>query len=57
MHEMAPKVYCFAGFCHHCLVTTSVHMHVYRYPLFESGIKTGLRIIALCRKMLREHKD
>ena len=39
---MAPEVNHFAGFCHHRLVTTSVHMHAYRYPLFESGIKTGL---------------
>ena len=39
---MAPKVNLFAGFCHHHLVTTSAHTHVYRYALFESGIKTGL---------------
>ena len=39
---MAPEVNRFAGFCHHRLVTTSAHMHAYRYPLFESGIKTGL---------------
>ena len=39
---MAPEVNDFAGFCHHRLVTTSVHTHVYRYPLFESGMKTGL---------------
>ena len=44
------KFGCFAGFCHHHLTTMSAHTHVYRYPLFESGTKTGLRMIALCRK-------
>ena len=39
---MAPKVNRFAGFYHHRLVTTSVRMYAYRYPLFESGMKTGL---------------
>ena len=29
-------------FTDHHLVTLGVHMHVYRYPLFESGMKTGL---------------
>ena len=47
---MAPKVHCFAGFCHHRLVITSAHTHAYRYPLFKSGMKTGLWTIALCRK-------
>ena len=37
---MAPKVHCFAGL--HVLVTMSVHKHAYCYPLFESGMKTGL---------------
>ena len=35
-------------------------MHAYRYPLFESGMKTGLLTIALCRKdtvLLHEHKE
>ena len=32
------KSWCFAGFCHHHLATTSAHTHVYRYPLFESGM-------------------
>ena len=39
--ETGPKVGRFAGFCHHCLATMSVHTHVYHYPLFESGKKTG----------------
>ena len=39
---MAPKVNHFAGYCHHRLVTTSAHMHAYRYPSFESGMKTAL---------------
>ena len=33
-------------------------MHVYRYPLVESGTKTGLRVIALCkndRVLLSKH--
>ena len=47
---MVPKVGCFAGFCHHCLMTMSVHTHAYHYPLVESGMKIGLRAIALCRK-------
>ena len=40
--ETDPKVGCFAGFCHHCLVTMGTHTYVYHYPLFKSGIKTGL---------------
>ena len=47
---MGPKVDCFAGFHHHRLTTMSAHMHAYRYPLVESGTKTGLRLIALCRR-------
>ena len=50
MKEMGPKVGSFASFCHHRLMTVSVHMHAYRYPFFESGMKPGLRMIALCRK-------
>ena len=42
INETAPTVYCFAGFCHHRLVTTSAHTHAYCYFLFESGMKTGL---------------
>ena len=56
---MGPKVGCFAGFCHHHLTTMSAHTHVYRYPLVESGMKTGLRAITLCRKdriLLSKHK-
>ena len=58
--ETGPKVGCFAGFCHHCLVTTSAHMHVYSNPLFESGMKTGLLTFALRRKdiaLLHKHKE
>jgi len=28
-----------AGFFYHCVMTTSVHMHVYCYPLYESRTK------------------
>ena len=42
INKTAPKVNRFAGFCHHCLVTMSAHTHVYHYPLFKSGMKTGL---------------
>ena len=37
--EMSSKVSCFAGFCHHHLVTTSRHIFVHSYPLFESVTK------------------
>ena len=50
MLEMGPKVGSFAGFCHHCLATTSVHIHAYHYPLLESGMKTGLWTIPLYEK-------
>ena len=56
---MGPKVGCFAGFFHHRLTTRSAHTHAYPYPLVESGTKTGLRLIALCRKgsvLLSKHK-
>ena len=39
---MGSKIGCFAGFCHDQLATMSVHTYVYCYPLFESGIKSGL---------------
>ena len=39
---MAPQVSCFTSVYHHHLVTMSAHMHVYHYPLFESGMKIGL---------------
>ena len=48
--ETGLKVGCFAGFCHHHLTAMSAHTHAYRYPLVESGSKTGLRAIALRRK-------
>ena len=47
---MGLKVGCFTGFCHHRLTTMGVHMHACHYPLFEGGMKTGLRTITLCRK-------
>ena len=47
---MGPDVGYFTGFCDHRLMTMSAHTHVYRYPLFESGMKTGLRMITYCRK-------
>ena len=53
------KVGCFAGFCHHRLTAMSAHTHAYRYPMVESGTKTGLRSITLCRKdraLLSKHK-
>ena len=48
--EISPKVGCFAGFCHHYLMTMSVLKHVYHYPLLESGMQTGLKMITLYRK-------
>ena len=57
---MTPKVHCFAGFCLHHLVTTGVHTYAYHYPLFESGMKTSLLTITLCRKdvvLLYEHEE
>jgi len=39
---MGLKVGCLAGFFHHRVTTTSMHTHTYRYPLYESGTKTGL---------------
>ena len=41
--ETGPKVGCFAGFCHHYLTTMSAHTQAYHYPLFESGMETGLK--------------
>ena len=57
--ETDPKVGCFAGFCDRNLTTISVYVHACRYPLLESGTKTGLKTIALCRKdrvLLSKHK-
>ena len=57
--ETGLKVGCFAGFCHHRLMAMSSHTHAYRYPLVESGMKIGLKAIALHRKdrvLLSEHK-
>ena len=49
--ETGPKVDCFAGFCHHHLTTMSAQTHAYHYSLFESRMKTGFKMIALCRKI------
>jgi len=38
---MGLKAGCLAGFYHHRVTTMSMHMPVYRYPLYESGTKTG----------------
>ena len=35
--EAGLEVDCFAGFCQHCLATTSAHTHVYHYPLFKEN--------------------
>ena len=53
MEETGLKVSRLAGFFLHHLMTMSVCMHLYRYPLFESGTKTGLWIIALLGKHLK----
>ena len=56
---MGPKVGCFAGFCNHRLTAMSAHTQAYHYPLVESRMKTGLRVITLCRKdrvLLSKHK-
>ena len=42
INKTPPNVNRFADFCHHHLVTTTAHTHVYRSPLFNSGMKTGL---------------
>ena len=48
--ETSSKIGCLPGFIYHHLVIMSAHTHAHRYPLFESGTKTGLRTITLCRK-------
>ena len=56
---MGPKVGWFAGFCQHYLMAMSSHTHAYCYPLFESGMNTGFRVITLYRKdrvLLSKHK-
>ena len=42
VEEMGSKDDYLAGFFHHPVPTTSALTHAYRYPLFESGTKTGL---------------
>ena len=57
--EIGLKVGCLVGFCHHRLTTMSAHTHAYRYTLVESGMKIGLRAIALRKKdivLLSKHK-
>ena len=54
-----PKVGCFAGFCHHSLMTMNAQMLLYCYPLLENATKTGFRMMASCRKdkvLLSKHK-
>ena len=44
---------------HYKMVSKRNSLHAYYYPLVESGTKTGLRAIALCRKdgvLLSKHK-
>ena len=57
---MGPKVGYFAGFRHHRLVTMCAFMHVYRYLLFESEMKTGFeQLLYACKKdkaLLHKHK-
>ena len=49
---MSLKVDCLAGLFHHHMMTTSMHTHAYCFPSYESGTKTGLCMITLCRKDL-----
>ena len=35
LKEIGSKVGCFPGFCHHCLMTMSVYMHVCHYPCLK----------------------
>ena len=32
---MGSKAGCLGGFWHHCVMTMSARMHVYRYPLLD----------------------
>ena len=55
INKTPPKVDCFSP----SLMTMSVLLHVYCYPLLGSGMKTGLWTITLCRKdivLLHEQK-
>ena len=50
-NKIGSKVSCFAGFCHHSVMKTgvhmnSIHMHMFHDPLFESETKTALLTIA-----------
>ena len=59
--ETGLKVGCFAGFQSPSFGDLEcTHEYMYHYALFESGMKTGLWRIALCRKdiaLLCKHKD
>ena len=48
--ETGTEVGDIAGFCYHHLATMSTHMHAYHCPLFDGRMKTGMQIVALCRK-------
>ena len=53
IEEMDSKIDCFVGFFHHPVMTTSVIMHVYRYPLFKSGF-VNHRCVAIDIELLFE---
>ena len=38
---MGLRVDCFVGFFHYPVMIMSASTHAFRYPLFESGTKTG----------------
>ena len=42
VEEAGSKVDCLVSFFHHPVMTMSAFTHAYRYPLFDSGTKTGL---------------
>ena len=37
-NEASSKFDCFVGFFHHSVMTMSVFMHVYRYPLWNMSV-------------------
>jgi len=45
MNETGLKVGCLVGFYYHHVMTSSVHMHAYCCPLYESGTKTSLQMV------------
>ena len=52
---MGSKISCLAGFWYHHVTIMGAHMHAFCYPLFESGTRTGLKTITLCRKDIRSN--